>query len=347
MGLLYDPSMPRNPLSLLLVLFVAACSGSSEPVSQWQQVFGPDDGIDSALLGVWGSAADDVYVVGGGLGNGNPGFVSRYNGTVWNDIDVDTNATLWWAWGPGPETVFFTGEAGTILKRQGGTNTVMTTPRSDVTIFGLWGSDADDVWAVGGDPFADLGVIWRKEGDAWIDATPDGYQDSAIYKVWGSSASDVWFVGLRGLLLHYDGSSWSEHRCGTTTLFTIAGQGSDNVWAVGGPPAVICHYDGSEWQQVTLPDGFLSSINSGVDVDALGQPWVVGSNASKFRIDETQEWVDNTFDGPVIHDLHAVWVDDDGAAFMVGGNLNAPRGSERVGIVGHYGPKTVSSIRQD
>ena len=71
---------------------------------------------------------------------------------------------------------------------------------------GVWGSSANDVFAVGGHD-----MIFHFNGTGWssmkqVDsASPNG--------VWGSSANDVFVVGTLGIILHYDGNpkaTWSR-----------------------------------------------------------------------------------------------------------------------------------------
>ena len=64
---------------------------------------------------------------------------------------------------------------------------------------------------------------------------------SAILDVWGSSGSDVFAVGNSGLILHYDGNSWSKMTCGTSSpLEALWGSSGSDVFAVG--YAVILHF---------------------------------------------------------------------------------------------------------
>jgi len=92
--------------------------------------------------------------------------------------------------------------------------------------------------------------------------------DDALYGVWGTSASDVFAVGVQGVILHYDGSTWSTMAsfatCGcwddlhaphgyedmSGCLFGVWGSAWNDVYAVGwkdGTGGIILHYDGSIW----------------------------------------------------------------------------------------------------
>jgi hypothetical protein len=75
---------------------------------------------------------------------------------------------------------------------------MMTT---DVGFRGVWGSDANDVWLVGGE-----GKIVRYDGSKF--RLVDSGTDSVLSSVHGSAADDVWIAGADGTTLHWEGSSF-------------------------------------------------------------------------------------------------------------------------------------------
>lgn len=55
-----------------------------------------------------------------------------------------------------------------------------------------------------------------------------------MHQIWGSSPTDVIAVAARGIVLHYDGSAWSQMTSPTDRdLFGVWGSVADNVYAVG------------------------------------------------------------------------------------------------------------------
>jgi hypothetical protein len=76
--------------------------------------------------------------------------------------------------------------------------------------------------------------------------------------IWGSSPSDVFAVGGlngQGIILHYDGSSWSPMTGGTIAeLYSVWGSSSRDVFAVG-MNGTILHYDGSTWSKMESGTG--------------------------------------------------------------------------------------------
>lgn len=325
---------PVKITTAFAALLVAACSSPAEPT--WSVALDGDD-LDRLALSVWGTSSDNVYVAGGGLGNGLGALALRYDGAAWAELDTGSDDTLWWVWGPSSEETYFVGEAGAVVHIDGtGAAAIQATPTTH-TLYGVWGAAADDIWAVGGDPLASepTAVILHYDGQAWVDATPDATVVGALFKVWGAAADDVWAVGQNGTLLHHDGSDWRAVDAGTqASLFTVTGTAAGDVWAVGGPPATILHYDGSAWN--TVDSGVPSSLWNGVSA-AAGEVLVAGMNGAKVRYDGAT-WIDETDAGPFI-DLHAAWIAPDGAGYVVGGNLFAPGtpGVDRIGVVAYYG----------
>jgi hypothetical protein len=75
--------------------------------------------------------------------------------------------------------------------------------------------------------------------------------------VWGSGPRDVYVTGedtgpFGGVLLHYDGQSWSlVHRSAAGPLLGVWASAPNDVFAVG---YEILHYDGIEWSTMAGPD---------------------------------------------------------------------------------------------
>jgi hypothetical protein len=150
---------------------------------------------------------------------------------------------------------------------------------------GVWGSGAEDVWAVG-----DAGTILHWNGHAW--AALSGGTTEALSAVWGSGPDDVWAVGAGvfcsacssdsdcssgfacsngvcqlptlpdggacsdGNVTHWNGLVWSVASNTTSqTLTDVWGSGPGDVWATGAGawaiPGYILRSDGSSWSVST------------------------------------------------------------------------------------------------
>jgi hypothetical protein len=68
------------------------------------------------------------------------------------------------------------------------------------TLYGVWGSSASDVWAVGG---GTKGRVLRYTGSAWTDV-PSG-TTKYLNAVSGASGSGPWAVGRDGVAIRWRG----------------------------------------------------------------------------------------------------------------------------------------------
>jgi hypothetical protein len=67
----------------------------------------------------------------------------------------------------------------------------------------------------------------------------------------GNSPNDIWAVGINGLMVHFDGSTWSLQPAPTTrNLFAVWGRAANDMYAVGNTGAVV-HFDGVRWRELT------------------------------------------------------------------------------------------------
>jgi hypothetical protein len=95
-------------------------------------------------------------------------------------------------------------------------------------------------------------AIRHWDGATWTDMTPSGIF-GGLNDVWAAASDDVWVVGVDGLLLHYDGSTWTQVPSGTAaSLLGVSGRTADDVWAVG-LNGTLLEYDGVAWAPVASP----------------------------------------------------------------------------------------------
>lgn len=277
-------------------------------------------GLPEALMSVWGTSADDVWVVGGDVGAGP--LVAHWDGGAWTRIATGTSGELWWVFGFPGGPVYVGGKDGVILRFAAGAMTPMTTPGNG-TVYGLWGASPDEVWAVGGaDGGASGGFAWRLDGDAWVEAAgfpPEVSADRAVWKVAGRSADDVWLVGTAGLAIHWDGAGFvRDDPGGGESLFTVAQLG-ERVAAVGGfRTGLVFEREGDGWRSVAAAD-----VPAVVGVALRGDDGGIAVGREGAVLERGDDgWVE--VDGPDTDEtLHAVWVDPDGGAWTVGGQVQA------------------------
>jgi hypothetical protein len=303
-------------------------------------------GLNAALLSVSGTSRTDVYAVGADPGDGKGPYVLHYDGQRWRRLITGSAGDLWWiSVAPIDGYFFIAGADGRILQFDPATTTFepLDTPGgAGETAFGVWGTDQEHVWAVGGnlDRPDDSGFVWRYDGDGWSvedlsAVVPDGLP--ILYKVWGRAADDVYAVGRLGTVLHFDGATWSPLPTDTTaTLFTVSGD-TERTVAVGGfANAVILERQGDSFDN-RAPAGFPQM--NGVFVSPDGSAVAVGLEASVARRD-SGGWALEAAHFDTLADFHATWVDPHGGIWAVGGDLS---GALDDGILAYIGTADVGT----
>ncbi len=301
--------------------------------------------VPAAVLSIAGTSAADVYAVGADPDDGFGPYVLHYDGRRWRRLNTGASGDLWWvSVTPIGGAFYMAGDGGLILQYEPSTGTFTrhVTPGSQL-LFGIWGSAPDNLWAVGGDLLnPDTGgVIWHFDGNTWqlderaAQLRPDGLP--ALFKVWGRSANDLYVVGRLGIVLHFDGTEWTEVPSNTSrTLFTIHGNDSD-VAAVGGQVSgLILESTGAAFED-RAPVG--APQMNGVFIRPDGSGIAVGVGAAVALRDATGwELQSNPFNTAL--DFHATWSDPEGGIWAVGGDLSVDLTS---GMLAYGGSHTISS----
>ena len=329
----------------LAVLGAGCGSSSSSPAAPaWHVVL---SGLQATLLCVWGTGPDDVFTVGGSLGNGARAVMLHYDGTGWRDLAPGGTATLWWANGTSDRDVWAVGEQGRITHWDGATFTAHAS-NTTATLFGVWAAAADDVWAVGGTPGGGAGspndVVLHFDGASWTPASPPQRLGLAYFKVWGAAANDLYVVGEAGVVWHRQGAQWtleSQPPLATSTLLTVNGCGPGEVYAVGGRD--VLRSDGTAWTRVAFPAPLENDVN-GVSCAGPGRAVLVGSGGVKRRL-SNGVWEDDFLEDPHL-DLHGAWADPAGGYWAAGGDFASGRadGGARAGVLAFYGSVAPTSV---
>lgn len=176
-----------------------------------------DSGVDSALYGVWGSRADNVFAVG------DEGMVVHWNGAEWRVLDVPpavASLELVDVWGVDDNVVFMVSDGPTLVRYEHdpltGMGDWLTMPylQGLADVSAIWGSSACDVWAAGNelmhyqcDETGSPGnwLPWNWSRDALLD----------LCTIWGTAWNDVFMGGNDGALMHFDGTAWLPMRSPT------------------------------------------------------------------------------------------------------------------------------------
>ena len=189
--------------------------------------------IRNFFTDVWGSSQQDIFVVGG-----KGGSILHFDGGTWQTMPSPTNEILTSLWGTGPRDVF-AGGTGTLLHYDGQAWSVMQEALwNKVSVVGIWGSSANDVFAITSDYYSQGGRIFHYDGATW---TPMLQDESLKFRaIWGSGPRDVYAVGSR-TFLHYDGRTWSPVPGAAQSFTSIGGTSPTDIYLSGGK---TMHFDG-------------------------------------------------------------------------------------------------------
>jgi hypothetical protein len=311
---------------LPIALVLAACGDEQG----WRIV---DDSVDGHVLSAW-SGGNETLLVGGRDGRG---AILRTDGSDWRRMDGAGTRTLRWIWGGGAAGPVAVGDGGRILRRESGRWTdQFSSLGGDATLWGVWGSASDDVFAVGGSLSGGApAVILHWDGGVWIPQTTEEVFTVNFFKVWGCATNRAWIVGEAGTILAWDGAAWKRETAPTDAdLYTVHGTADcARVLAVGlarknGRGVVLSRREAG-WQVLRDDvDAPLFGVCAGVD-----ESWVVGSGGYAARVTDDGLKEDRV---PTDLDLHACFAAPDGGIWAVGGNLLSGTGSP-TGLVAHRG----------
>ena len=330
-----------------LGLVLTACSGSDvDPDKDLDVPTGDTDEVTTddafalvgdstnlpaaGLLSLWGTSSSDMWFVGADDGTGPT--VLHYDGAGWERLATGSTGDLWWVWSAGGDKVYFVGEGARLVTydKSSMTFTEEVIANGAYILFGMWGTSDTDIYAVGGDINNNLaGTIVHYDGTAWTEVatapSADGVSERQAFKVWGSASDDVFVVGTGALFMHWDGATWTTEDpaplYGSTPVTTVHGSGPDNVYAVGGfGNAAVAHYDGTAWSDDSPPPLAIAPFFNGVFSTADRGTVACGGSGSIWWRGDT-EWAVDPRNQVTTEDFHACWIDETGAVWAVGGDL--------------------------
>lgn len=218
-------------------------------------------GVTVNLNAIWGSAPDDLYVVG------NSGTILHSVGDgVWTAQPTGVVNALFGIWGSGANDIYAVGAGRTILHSTGnGVWTAQVSPAASpgaiLSQFHLavWGSSANDVYVVGS-----LGEVSHSSGDGvWrvLQVLPPGVANNIRIKgLFGRAANDV-YIGVNEKLYHRgDASDAGVFVAESAPVTPDAGTRIAGVWAnatdlvaVGSPNDWIGRRSGTQWSNPSTP----------------------------------------------------------------------------------------------
>lgn len=228
----------------------------------------PTIGVVTALVGLWGSSATDVWAAA------DLSEVIHWDGIRWNYNSPRTPWTYYGIWGTSSSDVWFAGHNGDVQVWNGSDwdATMSASALTWQTLHALWGSSKTDVWAAG-----EFDTLLHWNGIDWTPAFVTSVGN--FYSLWGSSSSDVWAGGTGGALRHFDGATWSQvPSFALHDLTRLWGSSATDVWGAGGN--VVTHFNGTSWE--SIPTG-VSSNMLGVFAASPRDAWAVGEAGAVLR----------------------------------------------------------------
>jgi hypothetical protein len=147
----------------------------------------------------------------------------------------------------------------------------------------VWGTSADDVWAVGGDA-GDGPMVLHWDGATWRKLDSGATGD--LWWVFGFDGGPVFMGGQDGHILRYEDGAFSPMTTpGQGTVVGLWGTSPDEMWAVGGVDggaggAFAWRRDGDAW---VAADGFPAELAADHAVwkvwgSAADDVWLVGTS---------------------------------------------------------------------
>ena len=284
--------------------------------STWSVVPSPNPGSTfNYLWGVGAVASNEVWAVGEFIAPGGDGdtLILKWNGTAWAQVPGDNTGPIGLSFSLkavgaiGGSDVWSVGtNSHTLAEHWNGTSWTITpspnTGVSDNVLNGVSGNASSDVWQVG---FYTFGtekrtLIEHWDGAEWsiVPSPNTNKRLNVLNGVDTISPSNTWAVGYATsggidqttLVLHWDGTAWSivpspsPGTFGLNTLYAVAGNSANDVWAVGSftnigefAQTLTLHWDGTSWQ--LIPSANVAGSNNELyGVVALGpnNVWAVG-----------------------------------------------------------------------
>jgi hypothetical protein len=292
--------------------------------THWQPVFVD---LPGALTSVWGASEKDVWLAGSDANDGFGPLVLHLEAGRWLRKKTGATGDLWWVHGFAGGQVFFGGSEGTVIRFDRGRFERIAAPRTHGTVYGVWGADSGEVWAVGGDTLYGTGAfVWKYTGARFenvADLPVPAADVIAYFKVWGTSKSDVWVVGTPGISLHYDGTTFERVDPGVPDpLFTVhASPSGTSIAAVGGADlGVLIERQSTNWASAVLPAD--TRLLAGICLTNDGG-YAVGAEGTVL-IKAKDKWIREATGFSTTKALHSVWVDRTGDVWTVGGDVLFP-----------------------
>ncbi|HEY6172716.1 MAG TPA: hypothetical protein VIX80_10700 [Candidatus Kapabacteria bacterium] len=213
---------------------------------------------------------------------------------IWTEYTIPTESNLTGAYVASDNEIYV---IGTYLYRFNGVSWNKVDVRQEGTgrplafpDFSMFGISSSDIWIV------KYNILDHYIGN---DIAIEYREYEGIQACWGTSSSDMFFVGLNGMIVHFDGTTFTKMTSPTTKdLRSVWGTSHNDVWACGyntsNGETVLLHYDGNSWveDEVSVTKGVYATggFNSVWTCDSAGHKFVTTSGAILIRKTDNNLW---------------------------------------------------------
>ncbi len=289
----------------ITILFISLNSFSQQA---WTHVPSPNTSVSRNMLrDISGTSSTDVWTVGSfeTPGGKMQNLIMHWNGSDWQifpntDLSISLNE-LWSITAVSTNDVWTAGVQNNYANTRSqlmhwNGSSWSHTSLPDITggsfLFSIDAITVNDIWAVGtqaGSP-TDPAYAIHYNGSNWNEfPVPNvGTYSNRLYAVDGISSNDVWAVGRKSdsygdfhaLVLHWDGSSWTNSTLPSSIsspigdLESVTMITSNDVWALGSTITggiLLIHWDGTSWSEVpTAGSSGGKIVARGADIFSVG-----------------------------------------------------------------------------
>jgi hypothetical protein len=187
----------------------------------------------SHFEGIWGSAPDNIYVVG------DNGQILHYDGVEWKRMSTAWSgggSDFYSIWGSSENDIYI--KSYTKIYHYNGKDwppVVSCTINGGSLINGgfIWGSSANDIFALGA-----AGTILHYDGNQW--SSMESGTTKNLKAIWGTSKTNVYAVGEGGTIIHFNGNKWMTMNSGNYQyLFDIWGSSETDIYVAGSKGTIL------------------------------------------------------------------------------------------------------------
>ncbi len=202
--------------------------------SSWNQMSNPDT-MKKTLSSVWGTGPDNVWAVG------DWGKMLHYDGTSWTEIPRITEYMLMKVWGSDANNVYAVGGSWVdeinskyVILKYDGTTWSELSSGTGAYLSSVWGTASNNVYM--GSLYG--GVIMHYLGGSNFLPMDTG-TGAGLLHIWGTDANNIYGVGQSGIIVRWNGTSWTNQTGNVTeTLWGITAVSENTAFAVGGQTAL-------------------------------------------------------------------------------------------------------------